>query len=808
MGMQSKAGSFSLNTSTGNQAITGVGFTPKAVIFSWTALTAAGSAADAGMGRGVATSSTSRFAHWVQTLDANGSSDSDRRHTASACITRTNSSNTLVEEADFVSMDADGFTINVGTASTALLVRYIALGGDSITNATTLAFNSATAIGNQAITGVGFAPDFVMIQGNISSNVSPASEATGFFGTGYATSTAQTAIWHSQQNNNSDQAYHVQDSSAIWIATSTGSVFQQASRVSFDADGMTINWSVANGTARKMYGLFLKGGNYKIGNFSQKTSTGTSSVTGVGFRPAAIMLHSANQTVVSGVQNDWDHSMGWGTASSAESSTYTGSTKKVAPSSASTNISTSKVLRMMTESGSTPTTQAEADISTLDSDGFTLDWTTADATARDIFYAAFGPSGDSTPPTFTATWPKAESATTVGFTVKAKTNETGNCYYVVVADAASAPTSTQVKNGQDSTGSSALKSGTISLTADTEGTAVVTGLSSNTAYDVYFAAEDSTPNLQSSPTKVDVSTNAMLVQTATQALATASSVAVTLSPTTLNNLVVVHIKVGTNTETCTSVTDNVGNTYVVVGPAEQSTVLRGYQAYGIQTIAGATTITCNFSGGAFGKRVGADEYTMTTTMTNATVYNSFAVGNGNSAAAATATLTPTGTGKLIVASIPTDFSTTWTAGTGYTLSSGSGSIALRGQYKPSSSATETAPATLGGSGNWCEIAVAYNLTGAAIPGASGPDAEYNYLAYQNGTWRGTLNEQRVMFYNANSGNRSGGVVWSELAFLQSKTGSTSLSREELWRKYLTGLGIPYSSSLGDMMRAFWAQTSR
>jgi hypothetical protein len=35
---------------------------------------------------------------------------------------------------------------------------------------------------------------------------------------------------------------------------------------------------------------------------------------------------------------------------------------------------------------------AAADIQSLDSDGFTLDWTTVDATAREFFYVAIGAS--------------------------------------------------------------------------------------------------------------------------------------------------------------------------------------------------------------------------------------------------------------------------------------------------------------------------------------------------------------------------------------------------------------------------------
>lgn len=56
---------------------------------------------------------------------------------------------------------------------------------------------------------------------------------------------------------------------------------------------------------------------------------------------------------------------------------------------ANTIMSANKCLIMATEGTSaTPTTQAEAALSSFDNDGFTLDWTTADSTARVFGYAA------------------------------------------------------------------------------------------------------------------------------------------------------------------------------------------------------------------------------------------------------------------------------------------------------------------------------------------------------------------------------------------------------------------------------------
>ena len=85
-------------------------------------------------------------------------------------------------------------------------------------------------------------------------------------------------------------------------------------------------------------------------------------------------------------------------------------------------------------------------------------------------------------------------------------DEAGTAYYVVLADGAAAPDSAQVKAGNDGTGSAALKSGTIDVPdADTTYSETITGLDSQTNYDVYVVAEDGStpPNLQGEPTSLN-----------------------------------------------------------------------------------------------------------------------------------------------------------------------------------------------------------------------------------------------------------------------------------------------------------------
>ncbi|MBI1767754.1 MAG: lamin tail domain-containing protein [Bacteroidetes bacterium] len=116
---------------------------------------------------------------------------------------------------------------------------------------------------------------------------------------------------------------------------------------------------------------------------------------------------------------------------------------------------------------------------------------------------------DTTAPVFTLGYPKSANLTDVQFDFVVNLNESGKVYYVVLADGASAPSSTQVKAGQDNSGNAISNSGFISVpSSGADFSKTLTGLSPSTSYDVYSVAEDLALNLQANPTKIDVTTNA------------------------------------------------------------------------------------------------------------------------------------------------------------------------------------------------------------------------------------------------------------------------------------------------------------
>jgi hypothetical protein len=124
----------------------------------------------------------------------------------------------------------------------------------------------------------------------------------------------------------------------------------------------------------------------KYGNFTKDTDgTGNQSVTSVGFLPKALILWTTGQTAAGFAANDIlciGYSDGatdrcWGRGNDDNVATTNSGRRSAA-----------KIISIISDGG--PTVVAEADLTTFDSDGFSLDWTTNDANASIIHYLALG----------------------------------------------------------------------------------------------------------------------------------------------------------------------------------------------------------------------------------------------------------------------------------------------------------------------------------------------------------------------------------------------------------------------------------
>jgi len=199
------------------------------------------------------------------------------------------------------------------------------------------------------------------------------------------------------------------------------------------------------------------------------------------------------------------------------------------------------------------------------------------------------------------------------------------------------------------------------------------------------------------------------VQTSSQTVGTGNSIVITTSATKKDNLVVVGIHYeNAGGETCTGVTDDKGNAYVLSAPnATPPDNVTIYMAYGVQITGGTTSITCSFSGTVESKTCGADEYSGGA-LTNASIFDKTSTGAAGGTALSVTSFSPTKVGELIVAVGGLNNNLTWTAGTNYTLYNGGTPARMRTQYRLVGAATETAPMSVSSdSFGWREIAMAF-----------------------------------------------------------------------------------------------------
>jgi hypothetical protein len=379
------ASSFTASGSTGNQAITGVGFQPKVVLFRYNLLTGNGSSTDAVVGFGVGISSSDRRNAGDYSTSGVTTSSHNAWNQSSWVIYGPGG----VPRADFVSMDSDGFTVS-WTSSSAMTVQYLALGGSALTNFKTGAAAAKTSTGNQAYTGIGFQPTCLITwAGKFSTDpLDQSTSGAAMFGAATSSTSRGMITWRSQNNVNPQGAKHRQSTQRV---VSTTTVFTEADFVSFDSDGFTLNYTTAGGSADVFYYLALRGPQFKVSNFNQATSTGNQALTGAGFQPKAALMFSNGDTSANNdaVQANSRMSVGWATGTSNRGSLWLGETDAVSPTVASRNYDSTKLIKMMTEGG-TPTVNAAADHVSFDSDGETINWTTADATARQVLVLWIG----------------------------------------------------------------------------------------------------------------------------------------------------------------------------------------------------------------------------------------------------------------------------------------------------------------------------------------------------------------------------------------------------------------------------------
>jgi hypothetical protein len=403
-GINVKVGSFAKITTTGSQTISGLGFQPKAIIFYWSRNTA-NATATAPRSQGVGfTDCTNQRAVAIAEDDNAASSNAGRYRTESNVIVILSAGTpTVGSRATFTSCNTDGFTINWAVSEArADIINYIAIGGSDVTNVKAGTFTLAASTGIQNITGVGFQPDFAMFLWGFTEAVDTASAGLEM-GMGFADyNNNQGSILNCVKDaeTTNKTKYSLQRTDNVILLSSTACAIDALAAFNgFSPDGFSLNVSDAPAAATPIFYLAIKGGSYAVGNFLQPTATGVQTISGTGFQPNLVVLFSHNQAAGTALTAPSTFSIGAANATTSRAGVW-GQSRNVDPSNAAVYTDNSKIMimRTLSRTGGAGTINAQADFYGFTSDGFQLNWTTADTTQRQIIYWALGPS-----PTFNQT---------------------------------------------------------------------------------------------------------------------------------------------------------------------------------------------------------------------------------------------------------------------------------------------------------------------------------------------------------------------------------------------------------------------
>jgi len=99
-----------------------------------------------------------------------------------------------------------------------------------------------------------------------------------------------------------------------------------------------------------------------------------------------VLFDGGDKATTNGFEADAEMVAGVATSSSARASFWIGCDSNGSPYPSDTDLSNSAVIRSLT--AGTPTLNAQADLASMNSDGFTINWTTADSTERKIGWIA------------------------------------------------------------------------------------------------------------------------------------------------------------------------------------------------------------------------------------------------------------------------------------------------------------------------------------------------------------------------------------------------------------------------------------
>lgn len=398
MALDAYVGSFNIRTNKGQQAITGVGFTPKVIIFWWNrreedsnavgsshAIWSMGWTAGVGAERAVGANSE----------DAQAASDTRSfRSTAGFYRVQNPGSGTIIGLAELVSFDGDGFTLELTDNTIGLRIGFLALAGTDITD---VAVGSVTldGTGAEVVTDPGFEPDFLLIGG---AGDADGDDSGPGFSYGMATGPDNQFVIaglprNGQADSDTGSYGYSGEVCAMLDEGNTSAIANRAEFTQFTADGFDLDVLEAGETRWYEY-LVIQGAVFSVGDLLTRTDGNDIVVSGLPVDPIAAMFlsHCLPENTQDTPVADINVSMGAASALDERVAHCSSDQDGLATTECASAIQFDSVLAKLDLADGIA---AEMDLDSFDSGGFTTVMDVVEPSAASfVGYVAIGPAAD------------------------------------------------------------------------------------------------------------------------------------------------------------------------------------------------------------------------------------------------------------------------------------------------------------------------------------------------------------------------------------------------------------------------------
>jgi hypothetical protein len=390
--MQVYKGTFTTTTAVATQDITGIvdslgaAFTPKAVIIWGTYQTAAGLTDTARFVFGFADNVITQRGYSALATDNVTPADVGRMGSTASAIVVGTAAAVATRTGTITAMASGQFTINWTVQDgVAAIFHFIAFNCDEVYVGRTNSDDPTTIS-----PALSFLPDVVFtITGGLSNSATAWLTNFGWLARLSGVPNGQ-GLASALVENNVAAADDWRMQSATWFAGLQSS----SSGVSLGVLA-SLNWgntSSITSASVEVDMLCLKGVSAKAFALNQPVTTTTQNSGSLGFTPTLVMVMSTGIVATTATQTEARFLLGAGTSTTAQGLAWYGDLDAANPTVGARRHATTVIASHITPNatGSSSTILAEAALSAVGSDDFTLNWTTADTTARELLCLAIG----------------------------------------------------------------------------------------------------------------------------------------------------------------------------------------------------------------------------------------------------------------------------------------------------------------------------------------------------------------------------------------------------------------------------------